>query len=158
MKIARKMKLLSHSILACLTIAHSASTLGINCRGSGLCDLATFEETGLSESIMQALRDAVYHPLLRTRPFTTTAIMSSASEPRYPYLYPSARGQSPLHSLKAVLGRAASACFRNLCSPLLRSVRSRRLWTPFYSTGARHVGACLSTTLTREVMTLAMAF
>lgn len=55
--------------LASLTTTISAvSALGLNCRGSGLCPLAKFENKS-PESIIQILRDAIY---ATTKPLDTT--------------------------------------------------------------------------------------
>ncbi|MCJ1463341.1 hypothetical protein MMC07_001948 [Pseudocyphellaria aurata] len=46
-------------LVALATSFGTVSSLGINCRGSGLCRLATWENNK-AESIIQILRDAVY--------------------------------------------------------------------------------------------------
>ncbi|KAF6238318.1 hypothetical protein HO173_003598 [Letharia columbiana] len=59
------------SLLAVTSITSVISTvaaLGLNCRGSGLCPLARFENKD-PESIVQILRDAIY---ATSKPLTTT--------------------------------------------------------------------------------------
>ena len=48
------------SLLALSLASTQVNALGVNCRGSGLCPLAAFENTA-TVSVVQVLRDAIHH-------------------------------------------------------------------------------------------------